>query len=32
MLGVSGPEMAAIVSEEGGLGSLPLGGLSPETC
>ncbi|KAM3139703.1 hypothetical protein pb186bvf_008161 [Paramecium bursaria] len=32
MLGVSTPEMAAIVSEAGGLGSLPLGGLSPEIC
>ncbi|WP_316832850.1 nitronate monooxygenase family protein [Pedobacter aquatilis] len=30
MLGVSTPEMAAIVSNEGGLGSLPVGGLSPE--
>ncbi|MCH5721118.1 NAD(P)H-dependent flavin oxidoreductase [Niabella hibiscisoli] len=31
MLGVSTPEMAATVSIEGGLGSLPVGGLSPET-
>src|SRR4051794_19673761 len=30
MLGVSTPEMAAIVSNHGGLGSLPVGGLSPE--
>lgn len=30
MLGVSTPEMAAAVSNEGGLGSLPIGGLSPE--
>ncbi|MGN7785211.1 NAD(P)H-dependent flavin oxidoreductase [Niabella sp. 22666] len=30
MLGVSTPEMAAEVSNEGGLGSLPVGGLSPE--
>src|SRR4051794_29334671 len=30
MLGVSTPEMAAIVSNNGGLGSLPVGGLSPE--
>lgn len=30
MLGVSTPEMAAAVSNEGGLGSLPVGGLSPE--
>lgn len=31
MLGVSTPEMVAAVSNEGGLGSLPVGGLSPET-
>ena len=31
MLGVSTPEMAAAVSNEGGLGSLPVGGLSPES-
>lgn len=30
MLGVSTPEMAAAVSNEGGLGSLAIGGLSPE--
>ncbi len=30
MLGVSTPAMAAAVSNEGGLGSLPVGGLSPE--
>jgi len=30
MLGVSTPEMAAIISNHGGLGSLPVGGLSPE--
>src|SRR6476469_4512538 len=30
MLGVSTPEMAAAVSNQGGLGSLPVGGLSPE--
>lgn len=30
MLGVSTPEMAAAVSAEGGLGSLAVGGLSPE--
>jgi nitronate monooxygenase len=30
MLGVSTPEMAAAVSNEGGLGSLPIGGLSPD--
>lgn len=30
MLGVSTPEMTAAVSNEGGLGSLPVGGLSPE--
>src|SRR3954468_16711191 len=30
MLGVSTPEMAAAISNEGGLGSLPVGGLSPE--
>lgn len=30
MLGVSTPEMAAAVSNEGGGGSLPVGGLSPE--
>ncbi len=30
MLGVSTPEMAAAVSNKGGLGSLPVGGLSPE--
>jgi nitronate monooxygenase len=29
MLGVSTPEMAAVVSNEGGLGSLAVGGLSP---
>lgn len=33
MLGVTSPEMVAAVSNEGGLGSLPVGGLSPEvTC
>ncbi|HEX8060277.1 MAG TPA: nitronate monooxygenase [Cyclobacteriaceae bacterium] len=31
MLGVSTPEMAAAVSNEGGLGSLAVGGLSPDT-
>lgn len=30
MLGVSTPEMVAAVCKEGGLGSLPVGGLSPE--
>lgn len=30
MLGVSTPEMAAAVSNAGGLGSLPVGGLSPD--
>jgi nitronate monooxygenase len=30
MLGVSTPEMAAAVCNQGGLGSLPVGGLSPE--
>ncbi|QHV98907.1 NAD(P)H-dependent flavin oxidoreductase [Spirosoma endbachense] len=30
MLGVSTPEMAAAVSNQGGLGSLPVGGLSPQ--
>jgi nitronate monooxygenase len=30
MLGVSSPEMAAAVSNEGGLGSLAVGGLSPD--
>ena len=30
MLGVSTPEMAAAVSNEGGLGSLAVGGLSPD--
>ncbi len=30
MLGVSTPEMAAAVSNQGGLGSLPVGGLSPD--
>jgi len=30
MLGVSTPEMAAAVSDQGGLGSLAVGGLSPE--
>jgi nitronate monooxygenase len=30
MLGVSTPEMVAAVSNQGGLGSLPVGGLSPE--
>ena len=30
MLGVSTPEMAAAVSDQGGLGSLPVGGLSPD--
>lgn len=30
MLGVSTPEMAAVVANEGGLGSLAVGGLSPE--
>lgn len=30
MLGVTTPEMVAAVSNEGGLGSLPVGGLSPE--
>ncbi len=31
MLGITTPEMAAAISNEGGLGSLPVGGLSPET-
>jgi len=31
MLGVTTPEMAAAVSNASGLGSLPVGGLSPET-
>ncbi|MES1216718.1 MAG: nitronate monooxygenase, partial [Bacteroidota bacterium] len=31
MLGVTTPEMVASISNEGGLGSLPVGGLSPET-
>ena len=31
MLGVTTPEMVAAVSNGGGLGSLPVGGLSPET-
>ena len=30
MLGVSSPEMAAVVSNQGGLGSLPVGGLAPD--
>jgi len=30
MLGVTTPEMVAAVSNLGGLGSLPVGGLSPE--
>lgn len=30
MLGVTTPEMVAAISEAGGLGSLPVGGLSPE--
>lgn len=30
MLGVSTPEMAGAVSNQGGLGSLPVGGLAPE--
>lgn len=30
MLGVTSPEMVAAVSNEGGLGSLPVGGLSPD--
>jgi nitronate monooxygenase len=30
MLGVTTPEMAASISNSGGLGSLPVGGLSPE--
>ena len=30
MLGVTTPEMVAAVSEAGGLGSLPIGGLSPD--
>src|SRR3954466_381203 len=31
MLGVSTPEMVAAISNEGGLGSLPVGGLPPGT-
>jgi nitronate monooxygenase len=31
MLGVTTPEMVAAISNKGGLGSLPVGGLSPET-
>lgn len=30
MLGVTTPEMVAAISDQGGLGSLPLGGLSPD--
>ena len=30
MLGVTSPEMVAGISNAGGLGSLPVGGLSPE--
>ncbi len=30
MLGITSPEMVAAISNEGGLGSLPVGGLSPE--
>jgi nitronate monooxygenase len=30
MLNVSTPEMAAAISNAGGLGSLPVGGLSPD--
>ncbi|SHN46070.1 Nitronate monooxygenase [Chitinophaga sp. CF418] len=30
MLGVTTPEMVAAVAEQGGLGSLPVGGLSPD--
>lgn len=30
MLGVTTPEMVAVISNQGGLGSLPVGGLSPE--
>ena len=30
MLGVTSPEMVAAISNQGGLGSLPVGGLSPE--
>jgi nitronate monooxygenase len=32
MLGVTSPEMVAAVAAGGGLGSLPLGGLSPAVC
>ena len=32
MLGVTFPEMVAAVFNSGGLGSLPLGGLNPDTC
>lgn len=32
MLGVTSPEMVAAVAAGGGLGSLPLGGLSPAAC
>ncbi|MBW8684971.1 NAD(P)H-dependent flavin oxidoreductase [Chitinophaga rhizophila] len=31
MLGITTPEMVAAVSENGGLGSLPVGGLSPDS-
>ncbi len=31
MLGITTPEMVAAISNAGGLGSLPVGGLSPET-
>src|SRR5437762_6552267 len=30
MLGVTSPEMVAAISNQGGLGSLPVGGLAPE--
>jgi len=30
MLGTTTPEMVAAVAEQGGLGSLPVGGLSPD--
>ncbi len=32
MLGITTPEMVAAVSEAGGLGSLPVGGLSADQC
>jgi nitronate monooxygenase len=31
MLGITTPEMVSAIADEGGLGSLPVGGLSPET-